>query len=58
MFEERAERVVVVDGEKGFSCRCFSSFAEVFREFVDDVAGVFFHTEGIFSGDGVVDVHA
>ena len=58
LFREWAACVVVVDSKEMLTCRGFRSFAEVFREFFDDVSGVFSHAEGDLVGDRVVDVHA
>ena len=50
--------VVVTGGKEVFPCRDFGSFAEVFGELVDDVAGVHLHAKGHLVGESVVDVYA
>ena len=50
--------VVVAYGEEVFARQGFCGFTKVFREFYDDTAGVFLHSEGYFAGGGVVNVHA
>ena len=58
LFREMVVCVVIADGKEVFFRWGFGGFAKVFGEFVDDVAGVFFHAEGDLAVDRVVDIRA